>query len=370
MKLLRRNYTFLELYILSKSILKALFNLPKIVNLILVKISLFFRLEKSLGLPVNILVEPTASCNYNCVKCERFSDEHKDDGNFFVNKEMPFGLYRKVVDDLGKTLITLRLWYFGESLLHPKIFEMIEYAKKKNIFVALSSNLSLLSKDDAKRFIYSGLDYLIVSFDGASQETYKLYHGKDCYHQVLSNIKNLVKLKSSLKCLNPFIELQSVMLRENEKEMGEFKTVANKLGVNKLTYRKLDYKRINLKKVPGSQLSSMDDMLPENEDFYYGKRQNHKINFCCIPWEETIIRYSGLVIPCSEDIAQNYQMGRVFQKSSKTGNIQNYNYIKFKKIWNNCNYQKYRKLMHSDRGRLKNCSNCSKVDNSIDQINY
>jgi radical SAM protein with 4Fe4S-binding SPASM domain len=287
-----------------------------------------------------------------------FSKEYKDDSVVFKDKNMPFKYYRRIIDDIGDTLITLRLWHYGEPFLNPDIFHMIRYAKKKGIIVAISSNLSLLTKKKAKKLIYSGLDYLIVSFDGASEYTYNLYHGKDYFKKVVTNLRMLIELKKELKFSTPFIELQFIVMKENEREIEKIKYLAEKLGINKLTYQKLYGENINFDKFVG--FDSLDDILPRNKNYCFGIKSRKWFNFCRLFWEETLVRYSGVVLPCVVDLGQKHQVGRLFNRNE---------YLGFKRIWNNDRYRKFRKNISKSIDSLDICRKCTKRNNSSeDQI--
>jgi radical SAM protein with 4Fe4S-binding SPASM domain len=358
MKIVRRSYTFSELYIFRKSVLKILLNHRKVINFILVELSLFFRIKRNLGLPFNILIEPTGDCNYRCIKCEQFTDLYADDGLVSGKKDMPFEHYRKIIDEIGDALFTLRLWNYGEPLINNDLFLMIEYAKKKDIFVVVSSNLSLLEGDKPRKAVTSGLDYLIVSCDGASERTYKLCHGKDYFKRVINNIKVLTEEKRKLRSELPFIELQFIVMKENENEIRDISGIAKDLGVNKMTYLKLQADRLSIDKL--GRFSSVNELLPINKRFCYSSQERKRFNFCRIPWEETLIRYSGKVIPCCFDIGQLYAMGNVLQDGRYAG---------FRKIWNNQNYRVFRNQITVNLEALPTCSCCEKRDNnSNDQI--
>ncbi len=333
-------------------------NYHKIVNLVLLKVSLLFKTERVWGLPSNILIEPTADCNYDCIKCEKFTDEYADDGEIRGSKSMSFENFKRIIDEIGSTLISLRLWHYGEPLLHQDLFSMIEYAKKKDIFVAVSSNLSLLNEDSAQRMIDSGLDYLIISFDGASENTYKLYHGKDDFIKVVKNMELLIRAKKKSGSVHPFIELQFIVMRENEKEMADIENLAKRIGVDKLTFQKLQADRLETGRL--ERLGPGSSVLPADSRFCFDPEQKKRIVSCGIPWEETVIRYSGLVIPCAFDIGQLYSMGRLFENGE---------YKSFKQIWNNPSYQNFRRQVKRGLDLIKICSGCEKRDNNNnDQI--
>jgi len=116
------------------------------------------------------MIEPTNYCNLKCPLCPT--------GAGLIRREkaaMSFEDFKKILDNLGNQIIHLRLWNWGEPLLNKELPKMIKYAKSKNIYVNTSTNSSFLNKENVRELTNSGLDHLIVSLDGASEETYSLY---------------------------------------------------------------------------------------------------------------------------------------------------------------------------------------------------
>ena len=116
--------------------------------------------------PVTVWVEPTNRCNIKCVMCPNPAIPKGDLGF------MEMDLYKNIIDQVQDYAAAIELLFAGESFLHKKIFDMIEYAKSKGIQVVTSTNGTLLGlrKDDILR---SGLDRLNIAFDGYNKETYE-----------------------------------------------------------------------------------------------------------------------------------------------------------------------------------------------------
>ena len=60
-------------------------------------------------------------------------------------------------------------------MIHPKIFEMIRITREAGIRTGMSTNATLLDDRRADLLLDSGLDYVILAFDGATKETYEKY---------------------------------------------------------------------------------------------------------------------------------------------------------------------------------------------------
>lgn len=357
MKILRRHYQPSELYLLRKPLGKIFLSPRKIYNFLLIKISSLLKLERSLGLPSNLHIEPTANCNYRCVKCARLSESYRDDGPDQSQKNLSLARFQRIMDDIGDILMTLRLWHFGEPLLNEDLPEMIRYAKRKKIFVVVSSNLSLLTEKTAVDLVDAGLDYLIVSFDSPDRRTYEQLHGEDAFDSVLKNIDLLVQTKRVKNSKLPLIELQLVIMKDNEKEIGRMVSMGEQLGVDRTIFLKLDPTFIECEKL--GNFTSESDLLPDKEENALDLDIINKIGFCRNPWEEALIRYSGLVLPCVQDVGQGYKMGRLFEGGS---------YKTFKTIWNDAPYRRFRKLIATDPNLVDICIGCDRRDNnSIEQ---
>src|SRR5688572_13182954 len=119
------------------------------------------------GMPISISFEPTTSCNLRCPECPSGLRSFSRDTGMLEES-----FFQKTVEELYKDLFYLTFYFQGEPYLNPKFLDMVKYASAKNIYTATSTNAHYLSDENAKRTIESGLDRLIISIDGATQETY------------------------------------------------------------------------------------------------------------------------------------------------------------------------------------------------------
>lgn len=72
-------------------------------------------------------------------------------------------------------LLYLTFYFQGEPYLNPSFLEMVKYAVSKRIYTSTSTNAHYLNDETAKKTVESGLDRLIISVDGTTQETYSSY---------------------------------------------------------------------------------------------------------------------------------------------------------------------------------------------------
>jgi hypothetical protein len=112
------------------------------------------------------------------------------------------------------------MYNWGEPLLHKQTPELISYAKKKEISIMLSSNLSIKLTDDyIERLVKSGLDTMIVSLDGVTDETYTKYRRNGNLALVRENVMRIHQAKQRLGSKTPEVIWQFLVFRHNEHEI-------------------------------------------------------------------------------------------------------------------------------------------------------
>src|SRR5947208_4717123 len=159
------------------------------------------------GLPVAISIEPTTSCNLRCPECPSgLRSFTRPRGSLEMN------FFCQMIDQLAPELLYLTFYFQGEPYLNPDFLEMVKYAASKKIYTATSTNAHYLTDAHARKTVESGLDRLIISIDGTTQETYKQYRVGGNLDKVLQGAANIVKWKKELKSQTPFIIFQFLVV--------------------------------------------------------------------------------------------------------------------------------------------------------------
>ena len=294
------------------------------------------------GMPFNISIEPTTSCNLGCTECPSgLKIFTRPTGNL---DEITF---KKSIDQLEKTLVYLYLYFQGEPYMHPKFFDFVKYASEKNIYTVTSTNGHYLTPRKAEETILSGLSRIIISIDGATQESYEKYRIGGTLDKVLEGTKNLVQARKKLNSKTPHIILQTVVMKNNEHELDELKRIADELEVEEIKFKSAQV----------YDFENGNDLIPKNESMSRyvnsdGKWhiKNELLNHCWKLWHSCVITWDGAVVPCCFDKDAKYKQGNI-------------NAIEFKKIWKNESYKLFRsKVLHS-RKNIDICTNCSEGTN-------
>ncbi len=178
------------------------------------------------ALPITLIVENTAKCNFKCPMCPR-------EFGYYPPEDFDFRLFKQVIDEIkGQTELVFP-WGGGEPLMNPEIGKMVRYCKDAGIYTVVSTNASLLNEERSRELIRSGLDNLILAFDGTTPEVYEKYRKGGDFHQVRDNILRFLEIKRELRS-EIFTVLQMVRLPENQHQVGDFHRMWSIDGVDEI----------------------------------------------------------------------------------------------------------------------------------------
>src|SRR5436189_2825797 len=121
--------------------------------------------------------------------------------------------FEGMIDELAPHLLYLIFYFQGEPYLNPAFLDMVQYASSKNIYTATSTNAHYLDDENARRTIESGLDRLIISIDGTTQETYEQYRIGGSLDKVLEGARNIIHWKKKLRSKTPHVIFQFLVVR-------------------------------------------------------------------------------------------------------------------------------------------------------------
>lgn len=291
------------------------------------------------GLPVSISFEPTNFCNLRCPECP----------SGLRSFTRPTGMlqqdfFRQTIHDLHRELLYLVFYFQGEPYLHPQFLEMVRYAADHKIYTATSTNAHYLTDENARKTIESGLDRLIISIDGTTQEVYEQYRVGGQLKKVLEGARNIVKWKKEMKSKKPFVVFQFLVVRPNEHQIEEVKQLGREIGVDDVWFKTAqvyDFENDPNQLIPTREAYSRYKRTPEGTRFK-GKMQNQ----CWRLWHDPVITWDGLVAPCCFDKDAQYRMGSLREKS-------------FREIWQNKDYRRFRGNILRGRQEIDICANCS-----------
>lgn len=274
------------------------------------------------GFPTKLHIELTNKCNLKCVMCPR-SYMKREKGM------MDFATFKKIVDESRGKLEFTYLHLFGESLLHPDLFKMIEYCKDAGIFTGLATNATILDEIKSQKIIDSGLDFLVISFDGTSKETYEMIRRGGSFEHTLENIRTFLGFRSS----RLHTVIQMIYMKGTEDKVDEYVRFWNSYKVNGIRVKPLQTWSGEIESI--STLSTSHNNKPE------------LAKPCDRLWRHLCILWDGTVVPCEFDFDKIYPLGNIKNES-------------LAEIWNGERIINLRKLhLSGNRGDIDLCKSCT-----------
>jgi radical SAM protein with 4Fe4S-binding SPASM domain len=195
-------------------------------------------------MPGFLQIEPVGQCNLKCQMCPI---QFRTDGEKGALAFMDFDDFRNLIEQFPE-ISELHLQGLGEPMMHPKFFDMVEFAAGRGIRVTTNSNLTLFTRRRAERCVTSGLETLHVSVDGATKETYELVRVGSDFDKVVSNIRLLKEMKAELLSDRPHLRIVFVLMRLNLHELPGLVRLASSLNVQEIFAQHLchDFKESTL----------------------------------------------------------------------------------------------------------------------------
>jgi radical SAM protein with 4Fe4S-binding SPASM domain len=291
------------------------------------------------GWPLSIAIEPTTSCNLRCPECPSGLRSFTRPTGMLQQ-----ALFNSVIDQLSGTLNYLTFYFQGEPFLNTDFLNMVRYASDRNVYTATSTNAHYLNDENARATIKSGLDRLIISIDGTTQDTYASYRIGGSLEKVIEGTNNIITWKRKLRSKTPHVAFQFLVVKPNEHQIEEVHAMAKYLGVDQVvlkTAQIYDYQN-------GSPLLPSIEKYSrykKNSDGKYSIK-NTLLNQCWKMWNSCVVTWDGKIVPCCFDKDASHVLGDLKVNS-------------FDEIWFGQKYDTFRNSILKSRSEINICKNCT-----------
>ena len=203
----------------------------KVLNLCLARYHFLARSVAVRSGPLGLVVDPINNCNLACPGCVHSTRARA--GKLF---QWPSGMFSEDCFDhlmrrYGPEALEIMFCNYGEPLLNPNTPRFIARARSYLMRTGLSTNMTA-RKFDAKAYVESGLDFMTVSLDGATQATYEMYRREGDLELALANIRALAAAKREFGRENPIISWQFLAFEHNAHEIDMAIERARELGID------------------------------------------------------------------------------------------------------------------------------------------
>ncbi len=183
--------------------------------------------------PPILQIEPTAACNLRCPQkaCDqRLIRRHRR------KMFMTYDDFKALVDEAGPHTETINFFNFGEPFLHRDAISMVAYAKSVNprTFILSDTNGHFFqTREKQEAIVDSGIDRLVFSVDGATQDSYEKYRVRGNLETALQAMRGIVKIRNERGLKKPEVIWKYILFRttDSDHDMRRAEQLAEEIGV-------------------------------------------------------------------------------------------------------------------------------------------
>lgn len=179
----------------------------------------------------------TARCNLKCVMCRY--------GRGWAPPELTTEDWTRVLSAASE--LGCRKVHFsgGEVLVRPDFEALVAVAARERIKVTFTSNLTLLTKERAKRLLHHKIGGISTSLDGASAKVHERVRGiPGSFKRTLRALAWIRRYRSGER---PRLRINFVMMRDNFRDYPALLRLAGDLGAIDVVPMPVDTKRSKLR---------------------------------------------------------------------------------------------------------------------------
>lgn len=198
--------------------------LPRTLNIGKSFVDKIFRRGRLLARPLRIHLEVNDICNLRCRMCARQSDAFpKNRGELsmkVVERLQPWFSYASYVGLAGN----------GEPFLHSQIFDILYLINSAGAIPSVVTNATLLISEVIDALLDLSRLILVVSIDGARQETFEFIREGANFDAVIENLELLNKRKQELGKPFPIVNFIVCVMKQNVEELSQIVELAHRMG--------------------------------------------------------------------------------------------------------------------------------------------
>lgn len=294
--------------------------------------------------PIVMDIEPTQKCNYKCIMCII-----PEIGNKRAN--VTFGTFKKIIDEQFG-LMEVKIQGVGEPLLSKDLFKMIEYAKKKWLWVRTTTNGSLLHvNDNYKKLVDSKVHDVNISIDGCTKDVYEAIRVGGDFEQIKINCKLINDYNNKVN--KTIVRAWVVLQKSNKHQFFDFPKFFATLGFKEMTYsfamhnygkegNNIEVADFNLTEADFENVFKIAEEVGIKLTFFFHPQFSENA-FCKIPFNRVYVTTDSHILPCCYIANQEV--------------IDFGEYEEFKDIWFK-KYNEFREGMKKKEKRPHFCKEC------------
>lgn len=333
------------------------------------------------SLRFRIGIDTTSICNLRCRQC--FHTLYHKRGMKYKQHEMPPELFEKILDELDGQIESLIMSCSAEPFTNSDFGRYLDILRRRKARFEkwLATNGLLLTEDIARKLIEGGLDWMVVSIDGATEKTYNELRAGGRFDRLMAKLDMFNRLKKEMGAERPFLRFNVIISRLNIDELPKFIDLAHEKQVAEVTFQHLvPFMGLELKK----ETLYYENRRKVREIFDQTRDRAHRLgvsigdlrgfrnplqcfgdllagmarklsgresqNFCHHIWMSMAFNSRGDLFPCFCWFNEP-PMGNIGEKS-------------LREIWDGEPYRRLRAELTGEQPVRRHCLNCSHVGKS------
>lgn len=180
--------------------------------------------------PKSLFVHMSDACNIDCVYCGRQVHDRVQNGL------MSYALFEREIGPYLHLVDIVQLYGTGEPMLHPDFMRMVALCRERGTQVMTTSNATLINDERAEQLVELGLELIVVSMDGCTQDTFGKLRGGSDLAQIKRNIQRINQAKARRGATRPNIEIACVVSRTNVHQLEGMVRMTRELGAGRIKF--------------------------------------------------------------------------------------------------------------------------------------
>ena len=271
--------------------------------------------------PRHYMLDTGNVCNLRCPFCQT----GKKVGG--VNRGlMTRDSFDVIIDKIGVHAKFISMVNWGEPFLNKDLLYFASRCNALGIRTHIDSNLSTKywSEEEAERIVTSGLNSILGSIDGTTQETYSRYRVGGDLGMALHNLNILRAARERLHLVKPFVGWAFYINKFNEHQINDARAMAKDLGVD-IWFKLLScddpswHSKYHF--LPGDPVLATPEWVPS---IYPDWRAQSIVDtplhpilpgVCVLPFSFMVINWNGDVYPCDVVYGEQFKLGNLLTQN-------------------------------------------------------
>lgn len=169
-------------------------------------------------LPGTAVVEPTVRCN---IRCPNSACIANNDPKTRTRDADMLGLdpFRRVAEELAGRLRHVYFFNYGDPFVHAQAEDMLAHLRRTSPearVVTSTNGIPLAKPERARKVVESGLEFIVFTIGGITQESYSRYHVAGRADLALRGLANVLQAKRELGASNPVVHWRYLLFNWND----------------------------------------------------------------------------------------------------------------------------------------------------------